>query len=98
MTVCMLDYCHDVYYVRIFCFIYCTAVVIGQRNALYLTLEKGWNLITNKVSQCYATYSFVHLRLSFVFTFPSVDASHSSAACSHKHLGLLAKHRFSRRE
>ena len=41
-----------------FGFIYCTAVVLGQRSALHLSLEKGWNYIANKVCQCYIKVSF----------------------------------------
>lgn len=91
MSVCMLDYCYDVCYVQLlniqflwlwlfcwFSFIYCTAVVIGQRNALHLTLEKGWNLITNKVSQCYVRVLFVYIPICGCIPYLSSLLTHTT--------------------
>lgn len=54
-----------------FCFIYCSAVVIGQRK--YSSPHSGktkWNMITNKVSRCEAEVLFVWV---FIVHFPSVE-------------------------
>lgn len=78
-------------------------IVIGQRNCLHLTLQKGWNLITNKVSQCYTKvcvwwwvlflHAFMHnFCPRCVFTFPSMEASHSCVDGSQKQCSIQAKH------
>lgn len=77
MSVCMLDYCYDdVFFLcecwafspLMFCsfgFIYCTAAVIGQRNALHLTLEKEdgiWSPIKCLIVKWQSNF-FMHLYL-----------------------------------